>query len=697
LENQNLSARNHSEPPRDGAGDRPVPVLHPEAGEKTGALEVVWSSPVSTGAGFGRTLRTDYGTAVRAQAEEIPEWNRHVFAFESDLLDGAFVHWEEGNQGPTLEMIPGFKKESAPEIEHAYLAESVASGLGDVIADDPVEVITRLDTVHTLPLNEDQISRSKSDSTGRPGPNRVRTDGIEDPLTGWRPTGMVFFETLATPPRGTIYSSSLLEAFLAENKDSDNSNNEVLYHGTSKPDSVSSPFFDFPDVVAPAPPDDTEDFPVEVVVRGGRRGGGGNGVWIFRAFGRMILILLALAGLGAMALAGSYIYYIKQRLYDGEKSGRFATVVVKPGDGFRTVIDSMHAEGLLSSFMGLDDRYIMRYLAYAYENSDKVKPGVYKFDTGQNLQDAYDKLINGSKDYKITIPEGKTAKEVAELVGKQYTTFDPQRFLQLTNDPEFIQELKVDAPTLEGYLYPSTYYFGPGMKEEELIRLMVGTFQDKAESLMAEQETTTGLSFHEHVIMASLIEREARMDEDRPLIASVIFNRLRQGIPLQIDATVNYALNNWRRLSNADYKTDHPYNTYKFKGLPPGPIASPRIESLSATFRAPETDYLYYVHKGDGHHAFAETYAQHQANVGRYIRERYNPGMGNAPTEGEGGLVEKAAVTEKAPSVAGAEVEDGDVDLKESGRETKAEKEKADEPKKTPEASTKETPKAKSY
>lgn len=699
-----MSAKNQPDAGASGAdnGKSSVPFRGPN--EKKTTPEVVWSSPVSTGSGQifpninpnpnANTNPEFEGTAaLQPEPPTNTGWGRQIFAFESDLLDSALVHWDGEHIEPTLEMIPGFKVEQRPEAQpSAQSASTVTSGITDALGVSVTEAIIRLDLSRLGDAApEAGLKHFQPHMAGAiPGPLIVRTDGVEDPRTGWRPTGMVFFETLATPPRGIIYSSSLLDEL---------SGTPPGYNPEPPAESSQKavPFFDYPESVTPAPVEETEDYALEeVVVRGGRSGGGG-GEWIFRTLGKMFLVGLALMGVLALLVAGSYIYYIKQRLYDTKPTGRFATVIIKPGENFRSVTDQLRQEGVLKGFMGLDDSYLMRYLAYAYENSDKIKPGVYKFDTGDNLNDVYDRLISGSKDFKITIPEGKTAIEIGKIVGDQYQSFSPQRFMELVNDPAFIKELGVEAPSLEGYLYPSTYYYGPGMKEEELVKLMVSTFQDKVKNLLDDKATTDSMSLHDHVIMASLIEREARLDGDRPLIASVIVNRMQKGMPLQIDATVNYALNNWRRLNNSDYQVQHPYNTYKIKGLPPGPITSPRIESLAATYNIPHTNYFYYVHRGDGHHAFAETYAQHQANVGRYIREKNFSGMGNEPAaQGAGNLNDEASLdAAKAPAVAATEPEPTDA-KPEPETITIGTVEPADAPAEKPSAPA-ETPKPKTY
>lgn len=600
----------------------------------TGALEIVWCSPVQTGSGWQPNpfpaITASQTVAVPLPDETFP--SRHLVAFESDLFDNAFVHWEQ--ESPTLEMIAGHKVETAhtPDSQPVETLMSTAASLAEPACYPHIEPVApgAGGDEGVLPFDPDL-------SQGAVGPAAVRKDGIEDPRRGWRPTGLVFFETLTTPPRGIVYSSNMSDSFLKNpaQRSGESAPFGTDPHGDSLPAHAgtpaadSRPFFDFPDGVPAAPAEETEDHPIKPVVVKVRGGGGGGSSFFLRLLFRLFILGLAAVGLLLCAALGAYGWYAQQRLYKDSANSRTVLVTITPGESFRGIINGMKKDGLLSSFFGLDDRYLMRYLAYFYDDSEKIKPGVYRFTAGQNLDGVYRKMIEGSQDYKVIIPEGKTALEVGEIVAKHYNSFDTDHFAQLVNSAEFASSLGIHAPTLEGYLYPSTYYVGPGMKEEELARLMVTTFQKKLESIQ-DKVTTDGLTLHQHVILASLIEREARMDEDRPLIASVIFNRLEQNMPLQIDATVNYALNDWRRLFNSDYQLDHPYNTYKFKGLPPGPITSPRIESLLATYTAPKTNYLYYVHMGNGRHAFAESYAQHEANVGRYIRQR-DAGLAAAP------------------------------------------------------------------
>ncbi len=333
---------------------------------------------------------------------------------------------------------------------------------------------------------------------------------------------------------------------------------------------------------------------------------------------------------GTIIFAGLYYRYASDRLFNIQfDTNRTVVLTVAPGERLSHIIEKLRAEGLLSSYLGVDDGFLLKYLAWINNNSNKIKSGVYRLNSSMSLSQIYDKLIEGSQDFKVTIPEGKTAKETAALIKRKLDSFDENRFLALVHDPQFIEKLGLSVPSLEGYLYPDTYFFAPGMKEEEIIRMMVENFIKRAETALSHverTETSDTLSFHEHVIMASLIEREARLDTERPLIASVIFNRLKKGMKLEIDAAINYALGDWgKRLTHSDLQTSSPYNTYLHKGLPPGPICNPHISSLVATFQPAKTNYLFYVYKGDGSHAFAETYEEHLANIRLYRRGASSP------------------------------------------------------------------------
>lgn len=397
-----------------------------------------------------------------------------------------------------------------------------------------------------------------------------------------------------------------------------------------------APFFDIPEKLPHIPSEDTEDFPETPTKK--RRRGPFRPLFVLFNLLTWFFLLAFFAAAGAALL---YVRYARTRLYDTQtESSRVVDFTVQPGETFAKIVDHLRNEELLGSFMLVDDGYLMRYLAHVNDNSNKIKPGVYRLNASMGLDEIYDRLVKGSQDFKVTIPEGKTLREVASIVKKRNEAFDEERFMELTKDASFIQSLGMNVDSLEGYLYPNTYFFGPGMKEEDLIKMMVNLFREKVEPALAGIVQSDELTFQQHLIMASLIEREARIDSDRPLIASVMFNRLKANMPLGIDASIRYALNEWKRpLTITDTKIDSPYNTYKVPGLPPGPICSPRLASLMATYQAPATDFLYYLYKGDNSHVFAKTYEEHLANKRLYRAGKTDiaagPGGVKAPPPGD--------------------------------------------------------------
>jgi UPF0755 protein len=177
------------------------------------------------------------------------------------------------------------------------------------------------------------------------------------------------------------------------------------------------------------------------------------------------------------------------------------------------------------------------------------------------------------------------------------------------------------TPNLEGYLFPSTYLIPTGDSVDQVAKILVDQFRRELPPDAPERAKALGRTVPEVVTIASLIEREGKADEDRPLIASVIYNRLRLGMPLEVDASIEYTFPEHHDvITKRDLETDSPYNTYRHTGLPPTPIANPGKASLDAAFRPAKSDYLYYVAKPDGHSAFAKTLQEHNANVARYLK-----------------------------------------------------------------------------
>ncbi len=231
------------------------------------------------------------------------------------------------------------------------------------------------------------------------------------------------------------------------------------------------------------------------------------------------------------------------------------------------------------------------------------------------MQDRPEPRLNPNA-IKITVPEGLTVAQMAELPDT------PDDFLTAARGIPVEQELGIEAPGIEGFLMPNTYYFDEPPSGEQLAREMLEQFKaDYAE--LAADHPVAAQDMLKVVTVASLVEEEARIDEERPLVAAVIYNRLAKGRALQMDCTLQYTLNKYgQRLLEADKAVDSPYNTYKYPGLPPGPISNPGVASLRAAMAPANVDYLYFVSNADGKtHTFSRTMREHEEAVARYRRE----------------------------------------------------------------------------
>ncbi len=224
--------------------------------------------------------------------------------------------------------------------------------------------------------------------------------------------------------------------------------------------------------------------------------------------------------------------------------------------------------------------------------------------------------------WEVSIPEGLTAKEIGARIAEAGLV-DAAEFASAVNDAELAAELSIDAPTLEGYLFPETYRLTRGLSGKEVARVLVAQFQ-RAWSEVAEGAEARGLSMHEVVTLASIVEKETGAAHERPLIASVFANRLERNMRLESDPTIIYGIpdfdGNLRRrdLENAE----NLYNTYRHAGLTPGPIANPGLGSLRAVVEPADTDFLFFVSRNDGTHQFSPTYREHARAVDRYQRRR---------------------------------------------------------------------------
>lgn len=260
----------------------------------------------------------------------------------------------------------------------------------------------------------------------------------------------------------------------------------------------------------------------------------------------------------------------------------------------------------------------------ALEN--KVRAGEYALRPNMSPRQILSVITSGrSIEYSITISEGLNRFEIASLVAKEGIGTSAE-FLRLTQDKDFIQKnLGLNVPTLEGYLFPETYFITRAGGVRSLVGQMLGKFKETFATIpdAKETENSVALTREEIVVLASIIEKETGAPFERPLISSVFHNRLRRGMRLQTDPTVIYGLwmksGTWNRnISRQDLVTPNPYNTYTIRGLPPGPIANPGREALQAAVRPETSEFLFFVSRNDGTHVFSKDYQSHRAAVGDF-------------------------------------------------------------------------------
>lgn len=290
------------------------------------------------------------------------------------------------------------------------------------------------------------------------------------------------------------------------------------------------------------------------------------------------------------------------------------TIDIRRGDGLKKIAKLLKDEGVIR------DAISFEILTIWEKSQHKIKAGEYEISPALTMPEILTKLVQG--DYiktSFTIPEGYNISQITDLLAaKKFVYRD--RFIKLTHDKEFISTLGIDAESLEGYLFPETYSIFKGAKEEEIIGMMVSELKKKITPQDEEQIKRLGFSFHQILTLASIIEKETKLSEERPLVSAVFHNRLKENMPLMSDPTVIYALQPDfdGNLTKEDLKTNSPYNTYRNKGLPPGPIASPGLNSIKSALYPAGVDYLYFVSMNNGAHKFSTNLKEHNEATLKY-------------------------------------------------------------------------------
>lgn len=241
---------------------------------------------------------------------------------------------------------------------------------------------------------------------------------------------------------------------------------------------------------------------------------------------------------------------------------------------------------------------------------EKIQAGTYRFETPLGVLPLLTRFAHGETGipfYTVTFPEGMTVREMSLRLGEVIPGFDTETF-------------RTRATPLEGYLFPETYHFPEGVTPEQVIARMQQTFEDKTAELQ-QSASSENVSFRDAVIIASLLEKEVRSEEDRRLVAGILLKRLSIDMPLQVDAVFGYIKGTATfHPEGEDLEIDSPYNTYKYKGLPPGPIGNPGLSTLSAALSPQESDYLFYLSGRDGTTHYASTFEEHKENKEKYLR-----------------------------------------------------------------------------
>ncbi len=325
---------------------------------------------------------------------------------------------------------------------------------------------------------------------------------------------------------------------------------------------------------------------------------------------KLIVIGLVVGIAGFLAIRG--YEHLNQPLGPSQE---VQVVDIPPGTGFTKVSHLLHQKGLLGP------EWFFQILGRVQQVDRKIIPGEYELHPGLCPTELLAKLVKGDVyQHSVTIPEGFNVVQIADILDQKGLA-EKTEILRLNRDATFLASLNIKASTLEGYLFPDTYRFARYMPPESIIRTFVNRFHEMVTPALKAQAKSMGMTLQEVLTLASVIEKETGLAEERPLVSGVFHNRLRRNIPLQSDPTVIYALEYFDgNIRKADLAVNSPYNTYKVRGLPPGPIANPGLAAIQAALYPTPSDFVYFVSRNDGSHKFSATLAEHNKAVDKYQR-----------------------------------------------------------------------------
>lgn len=321
-----------------------------------------------------------------------------------------------------------------------------------------------------------------------------------------------------------------------------------------------------------------------------------------------LVVLALLIGMGFLSIHAWWLLVPAPAIQSGAK-----VVEIAPHQGAVAVARRLAGEGVIRSRLGFF------LLAALKGTAGSLKAGEYEIPQNANTVQILRFLEEGRvRQHAIRFLEGGTVRELARILEAEGLA-RAEDVLRISRDPFFLRTLAIEAPSLEGYLFPDTYRFFKGLSAEEMLARMVLRLRSKLTDGLLAQAEARGLTLHELLTLASIIEREAVVPEELPLISAVFWNRIKREMPLQADPTVQYAVGKGRQaLTREDLQVDSPFNTYRVRGLPPGPIASPGEAAIRATLNPANVNYLYFVAMDDRRHFFSTTLEQHNSAVARY-------------------------------------------------------------------------------
>lgn len=297
-----------------------------------------------------------------------------------------------------------------------------------------------------------------------------------------------------------------------------------------------------------------------------------------------------------------------------DQEGTVRDIEIQKGTSFSQIAQMLKDAGLIRSTIAFT------ILARLKNVSGRLKAGEYEFTSSMSATVILDKLVRGEVvGHVVVVPEGFTMSQIADAIVDAKVP-KGKNFLDAAEDRELLTSLKIPGATAEGYLFPETYNLTRSMSEKEILTLMVNEFWKKVTPELIEEGREVGLNLHKMITLASMIEKEARIKEEKPLISAVFHNRLKKGMRLQCDPTTVYGVENYKGVILKSHlrSRKNPYNTYVFYGLPPGPIANPGLDSIIAAVNPAPVDYLYFVSKNDGSHQFSASLTHHNRAVAKF-------------------------------------------------------------------------------